>query len=85
MKLQNIILNNPDIGDVLEGTGGAIKLRFALPNTGKSGGIRVIYVDVKHKNRIYLIICYPKPKQENLTVEQKKTIKELVKQLKGEN
>jgi len=33
VKLQDIILYNPNIGDVLGGIGEAIKLRFALPNT----------------------------------------------------
>ena len=85
IELQNMILNNPGHGDMIEGTGGAIKLRFARPNTGKSGGVRVIYVDIKHKNSIHLILCYSKSKQDNLTDEQKKIVKELVKQLKGED
>ena len=84
IKLQNNILNTPGIGDIIEGTGGAIKLRSPLPNMGKSGGVRVIYIDIKHKEKVYLIICYSKAKQENLTDEQKKQVKLLVKDLKGE-
>ena len=75
IELQNTILNNPGVGDRIEGTGGATKLRFALSNIGKSGGVRVIYVDIKHKEKVYLIICYPKSKQDSLTLEQKKMLK----------
>lgn len=37
------IAANPDAGDVIPGSGGCRKIRWSLPNTGKSGGVRVIY------------------------------------------
>ena len=40
LELQEFILKNPDAGDIIQGAGGLSKLRFALPGTGKSGGIR---------------------------------------------
>ena len=83
---QEYLLQNPSAGDIIEGTGGAAKVRFALEgnNKGKSGGIRVIYADITHKNQIGLILCYSKGKQDNLTTQQKKQLKELVKTMKGE-
>ncbi|MEY4463507.1 MAG: hypothetical protein RLZZ81_478 [Pseudomonadota bacterium] len=44
-EIINYIAANPDKGDIIKGTGGIRKLRFALGinNKGKSGGIRVIY------------------------------------------
>ena len=36
------IASNPVAGDVIEGTGGARKVRFAGKGKGKSGGYRVI-------------------------------------------
>ena len=66
--LEDVLLVNPKIGDVIEGTGGARKLRIQLyANQGKSGGGRVIYVDVFEKEKIYLLFAYPKNVQENLT------------------
>lgn len=38
----DILAADPVIGDVMEGTGGCRKVRFAKPGTGKSGGYRVI-------------------------------------------
>ena len=39
-QLQNHILQNPGSGDIIEDTGGLVKLRWNLPSTGKSGGMR---------------------------------------------
>ena len=45
LMLQEFILKNPGAGSIMQGTGGLTKLRFALPNSGKSGGARVLFVD----------------------------------------
>jgi hypothetical protein len=45
MEIENALLENPAVGEVMRGTGGLRKFRIALKNSGKSGGIRVIYVD----------------------------------------
>ena len=47
--LQNILLVNPKAGKVIEGTGGAAKIRYAISGKGKSGGARVIYADIARK------------------------------------
>jgi len=82
--LQNHLMTNNYAGDVIAGTGGARKIRYALPHKGKSGGARVIYVDIIHMKHTHLLICYQKGKQEDLTVEQKKRIMQLTRSLKGE-
>lgn len=41
--LQNLLLEKPERGPVIAGTGGLRKLRLALPGRGKRGGARVIY------------------------------------------
>ena len=82
--LQLFIMNNPTAGDVIVGTGGAIKLRYALPDKGKSGGVRVIYTDITHKNKTYFLLCYGKSEQDDLTSPQKKQLEKLIKTIKGE-
>ena len=44
-SLENMILENPDSGELIQGTGGLRKTRAGIDNRGKSGGIRVLYVD----------------------------------------
>jgi len=35
-QLQNFLMKKPNAGDIIQGTGGLTKLRWNLPNTGKS-------------------------------------------------
>ncbi|MBP3857203.1 MAG: type II toxin-antitoxin system RelE/ParE family toxin [Ruminiclostridium sp.] len=81
-RLQAELLNDPKIGDVMQGTGGVRKMRFALDNRGKSGSARVIYIDFAVYEKNYLITAYTKAEKENLTKEQRNAIKNMVEQLK---
>ena len=83
-KLEEILLENPQLGDVIEGTGGARKLLIQIENRGKSGGGRVIYVDVFEKEKLYFLLAYPKNVQDNLTPDQKKQVRKLVEAIKKE-
>lgn len=83
-ELEKELLKNPQLGDVIEGTGGARKLRIKLGNHGKSGGARVIYLDVFEKEKLYFLFAYPKNVQENLTADQKKAIKNIIEEIKKE-
>ena len=82
--LESTLLSNPQMGDVIQGTGGARKIRIQLDGRGKSGGGRVIYLDVFEKEKLYLLFAYPKNMMENLTEEQKQLIKRLVDAIKKE-
>lgn len=83
-ELERALLENPKLGDVIEGTGGARKMRFQLVGRGKSGGGRVIYLDVFEKENLYLLFAYPKNVQENLSAEQKKTIRKMIEAIREE-
>ena len=82
-ELQNFIMRNPSAGDVIVKTGGAKKIRYALPGKGKSSGVRVIFTDITNKNRIYLLLCYGKSEQDDLTDIQKKQLEKLIRTIKG--
>ena len=82
--LEAALLENPQLGDVVQGTGGARKLRFRLEGRGKSGGGRVINLDVFEKEKLYFLFAYPKSLQENLTTEQKQVIKQMIDAIKKE-
>ena len=84
LRLQDQLIDNPDMGDVIQNTNGARKVRFALSNRGKSNSTRVIYVDIVVKQQIYFLLAYPKNRQDNLTESQKKEIRNLINLLKGE-
>lgn len=82
--LKNALLENPQIGDVIEDTGGARKMRIQLEGRSKSGGGRVIYLDVFEKESLYLLFAYPKNAQSDLKPEQKKAIRAMVAAIKKE-
>ena len=57
--LENILIENPKIGDAISGTGRIRKIHIPTENKGKRGG-RVIYVDVKIRETIYFLNVYAK-------------------------
>jgi mRNA-degrading endonuclease RelE of RelBE toxin-antitoxin system len=77
--LQNTLFEAPKAGDVIKGTGGIRKLRFAAKGKGKRGGVRVIYYH-ETKAILLLLLIYGKNQQDDLTVEQKKLLTKLVEQ-----
>lgn len=82
--LQIMLLKDPVSGPIMEGTGGIRKVRFPLQNRGKSGSVLVCYTDFAEYEVIYLITAFQKKSQENLTEEEKKILKKLVKSLREE-
>ena len=77
-SLQTQLLENPQIGKVIKGTGKLRKMRFALPNRGKSGSSRVLYVDFVVAETIYLIFVYSKNEKDKLSDEERNNIKKLI-------
>ena len=84
IRLEQMINNNPQLGDVMVGAGGFRKMRFAFEGRGKSGSTRIIYLDVAKKQNTIFIDIYKKNKQDNLTQEQLACYAHFAKILKGE-
>ena len=83
-SLQESLLESPRAAPVIQGTGGVRKVRFAFRNKGKSGSVRVLYVDLENCTVIYLLFAYAKGTKENITEAEKKAVKELVEGLKDD-
>ncbi len=64
----NWIAANPNAGDVIPGSGGCRKVRWASSGKGKRGGARVIYFNATDEV-IWLLIVYTKAKFDNLPKE----------------
>jgi len=77
--LEAYLLENPEAGKIIKGTGGIRKLRWILPNAGKSGGIRILYVDFIFSEIIAMFDLFPKDEKENLTNTEKAILKQVVK------
>lgn len=83
-ELQNYIMKNPLAGDVIQGTGGLTKLRWNMPNTGKSGGIRILFIDFVYQETVIFINCYSKKEKDNISDNEKAMYKSLIKQIREE-
>jgi len=77
------VSERPEAGDVIPGSGGVRKLRWAAKGKGKRGGARIIYLYVVVHARIYLIRCYAKNVKTDLTAGEKRQLRQIAAHLKG--
>lgn len=75
-KLVSLLAENPLAGDLMKGTGGARKLRFAKPNEGKSGSYRVITYFGGEDIPVFLMDVYAKGEKINLTARERVELKQ---------
>jgi mRNA-degrading endonuclease RelE of RelBE toxin-antitoxin system len=66
LGLQTFLLQHPDVGKIIPGSGGLRKVRWSIAGKGKSGGIRVIYYWQKSQAEIWLLTVYSKSERENI-------------------
>ena len=83
-ELQEVLVKDPELGDLIKGTHGLRKVRWRLPGTGKRGGTRIIYYWWVSNDQLLMLLAYPKNKQSDLTPEQKAVLSELVKRELGD-
>ena len=81
-ELITFLAENPLAGDVIPGTGGVRKLRFAATGKGKRGGARVIYYYLDGSLPLYALLAYPKNAKSDMTPDEKRAVTALVTALK---
>jgi len=72
---------NPTNGDLVPGTGGVRKLRWALAGRGKRGGARVIYFFHSARMPLFALTAYPKNERANLSDQDRNDFRRLTKAL----
>jgi hypothetical protein len=84
--IQADLIENPERGAIVVGTGGARKARVAEPGRarGKSGSYRYLYLYLPHIERIHLLYIYGKDEQDDLSPQQKGVLKELGQAIRKE-
>lgn len=83
LELEMLILQNPEAGDVMAGTGGLRKLRFSPSRwrRGKSGALRVGYAHNARLEKVLVIALYAKNDKANLTPAERREIKRILELL----
>ncbi|MGH9373809.1 MAG: toxin [Vicinamibacterales bacterium] len=76
-RLQTFLAAEPEAGDVIPGTGGFRKLRWADKRRGKGkrGGLRVIYYHLSGDAQIWLFTLYDKGEVTDLSPAEKRRLK----------
>ena len=78
--LQHTLLLRPETGKIIPGSGGLRKIRWGLDRHGKRGGIRIIYYWDVSQDTIYMLLAFKKNQQEDLTPEQLRFLRDLIKE-----
>lgn len=74
--LQQELLQDPEAGAVVPGSGGVRKLRWGVAGRGKRGGLRVIYFLRTRQGQIWMLTIYPKNVAENIPANVLRQIRE---------
>lgn len=72
---------NPDAGEIMPGTGGARKLRFAGRGKGKSGGYRIVTFYADADMPVFLLDVYSKDSQANLSKADRNELRGILSEL----
>lgn len=64
--LQQFLMQNPEAGKVVPGSGGIRKVRWSRPGKGKRGGLRIVYFVRYGPNEFWMLTLYAKAKRENV-------------------
>jgi hypothetical protein len=81
--LQIVLMQNPEAGDVIRGTGGLRKLRFgdARRGKGKRGGLRVIYYYWVKGPEFWMFTLYDKDEAEDLSSKGRGVLSEMLREV----
>ena len=74
-EFASFIALDPEAGAVIRGSGGVRKVRWAREGTGKSGGVRVVYLIRNEAGEVYLLTMYAKSESDNISLSTLKEIR----------
>ncbi len=77
-EFASFIALNPEAGSVVRGSGGVRKVRWVRARTGKSGGVRFIYLARNEAGEVYLLTLYAKSESESISLSTLKEIRRVL-------
>jgi len=78
----DLLASDPQAGDVIKGTGGIRKVRFATEGKGKSGSVRVIYFYFSEGAPLYLFTVFAKNEKADLSAKERAALAKVAKAIK---
>ena len=83
-ELVDFLAANPTAGDLMPGTGGARKLRWAAQGKGKSGGARAITYFGGRDVPVFLMAIFGKGEKANLTQAERNELRDVLAHIAAE-
>jgi mRNA-degrading endonuclease RelE of RelBE toxin-antitoxin system len=78
-QLQIDLVNRPNSGSIIPGSGGLRKVRWGYGEKGKQGGVRTIYYWAVSQEILLMLFIYPKNVKDNLSPIQLRALRQIVK------
>jgi len=79
--LQAVLMERPESGDLIRGSGGIRKVRWSERGKGKSGGLRVIYYLITRREHLLFLTVYRKSEMSDLSPAEIRRLRDLIKNL----
>ena len=79
--LLDFLAANPTAGDLMQGTGGARKLRWGAKSKGKRGGARAITYYAGPRLPVFLLTVFGKGERANLTKAEQNELRQVLASL----
>ena len=80
--LINVLAAEPECGDLIQGTGGLRKVRFAVRGKGKSGGVRIVYYFYNETMPVFLLTVFAKNEKDNLSRAERNALAKVAQALR---
>lgn len=77
-ELQMDLCDDPQLGEIIRGSGGIRKVRWAIQGRGKSGGARVIYYWAVKRGKILMLDIYKKNEKVDLSRGELSELRKIV-------
>ena len=74
---------NPFRGDLIQGTGGIRKVRFAVGTRGKRGGVRIVYYFHNEAMPVFLLTVFAKNEKDNLSKAERNALAKVAAALRA--
>ena len=83
-EVVTIVAQKPESGEMMQGTGGVYKFRYASQEgKGKSGGARIIHLPLVSRGKVYLLDMFEKNDKVNVTKAERNEMAQIVRVMKG--
>lgn len=80
-EIIDLLASDPDVGEIMVGTGGARKLRFKRHGTGKSGGYRIIFYTAGQDVPVFLLNVFTKGDRANISKAERNTLRTILSKM----